>query len=130
MYTISCIFWTPNPQGEIQHKLAGSCIFTSVDFIILLEKLAAHTFTVPEKNRIRRNLEAYKPETVKKSGTTNRFFNQVMAYSSPKTRNIEKDIKVFLWSDLSKAMRKIVTKYQVEDGGVDIGERMTDPSQS
>jgi hypothetical protein len=126
MDTVSCVYWAPNPQGELQHKLAGRCIFTSVDIIGLLEKLAAHSFTVQEKNRIRRNLEAYKPETVKKNGTTNQFFDQLMGYKSPRTRNIEKDIKVFLWDDLSKALRKIVTKYQVDEGGVAIGERIAD----
>jgi hypothetical protein len=129
MLTISCIYWAPNPQGEIQHKLAGECIFTSVDIIILLEKLVAHTFTVKEKNRIRRNLEGYKPETVKKNGTTNQFFNQLMAYTSPRTRNIEKDIKVFLWDNITKALKKIVQKYQV-DGGIEIGEPMAEHSLS
>jgi hypothetical protein len=95
-----------------------------VDIISLLEKLVDNVFTLQEKNRIRRNLEGYKPETIKKEGSTGLFFNQVMAYSDPKTRNIEKDIKVFLWSDLTKALRKIVQKYNV-NGGIPIGTSMT-----
>jgi hypothetical protein len=118
MHTISCIRW--KPDSVEQHKLAGKCIFTSVDIITLLEKLVDYGFTVQEKNRIRRNLEGYRPETVKKEGNTNLFFNQVMAYTTPKVRNIEKDIKVFLWSDLTKALRKVVQKYHVQ-GGIAIG---------
>ena len=108
MITISCIRWIPSPPNEIRHKLSGQCVFTSVDIILLLEKLVGYTFDVQEKNRIRRNLEGYKPETVRKEGTTRQFFNQVMMYAQPKTRNIEKDIKVFLWKDLQKALKKVV----------------------
>lgn len=111
MITISCIRWIPSPANELRHKLAGECVFTSVDIILLLEKLVGYQFDVQEKNRIRRNLEGYKPETVKKEGTTRQFFNQVMLYAQPKTRNIEKDIKVFLWKDLAKALKKVVQKY-------------------
>jgi hypothetical protein len=111
MITISCIRWIPSPPNEIRHKLSGQCVFTSVDIILLLEKLVGYTFDVQEKNRIRRNLEGYKPETVRKEGTTRQFFNQVMMYAQPKTRNIEKDIKVFLWKDLQKALKKVVQKY-------------------
>jgi hypothetical protein len=116
MMTISCIRWAPGPPTEPQHKYAGQCVFTSVDIILLGEKLVDHNFRVHEKNRIRRNLEGYSPETVKKEGATHRFFNQIMSYSSPKTRNIEKDIKVFLWDTIIKAMRKIVQKYLANQG--------------
>jgi hypothetical protein len=129
MHTISCIRWKPGPHPVEQHKLAGKCIFTSVDIITLLEKLVGYGFTVQEKNRIRRNLEGYHPETVKKEGNTNLVFNQVMAYTSPKVRNIEKDIKVFLWSDLTKALRKVVQKYNLR-GGIAIGRPIAHPESS
>jgi hypothetical protein len=129
MHTISCVRWKPDLQQVEQHKLAGKCIFTSVDIITLLEKLVDYGFTVQEKNRIRRNLEGYRPETVRKEGMTNLFFNQVMAYTAPKVRNIEKDIKVFLWSDLTKALRKVVQKYHVQ-GGIAIGRPNPQPESS
>jgi hypothetical protein len=129
MMTISCIRWVHNAPGEIQHKFAGQCIFTSVDIISLLERLVDHKFSVQEKNRIRRNLEGYKPETVRKEGTTGSFFNQVMSYVSPKTRNIEKDIKVFLWSDITKALRKIIQKYHVNGNGPPLGRPTNTPTQ-
>jgi len=69
------------------------------------------SFDVQEKNRIRRNLEGYHPVTIKKEGDTFLFFNQLMSYHEPKTRNIEKDIKVFKWEYISKAMKTIFTKY-------------------
>jgi hypothetical protein len=111
MITISCIRWIPGPPYNLAHKLSGQCVFTSVDIILLLEKLVGYTFDVQEKNRIRRNLEGFKPETVRKDGKTGQFFNQVMLYAQPKTRNIEKDIKVFLWKDLQRALKKVVQKY-------------------
>jgi hypothetical protein len=128
MMTISCIRWSHNPPGEIQHKFAGQCIFTSVDIISLLERLVDHRFSVQEKNRIRRNLEGFKPETVRKEGATGPFFNQVMSYVSPKTRNIEKDIKVFLWADITRALRKIVQKYTIYEDGDPLGAPMDPPT--
>jgi hypothetical protein len=143
MITISCIRWIPSPSHELNHKLAGKCVFTSVDIILLLERLTRDNgqplFSVQEKNRIRRNLEGYHPKTVKKEGVTLRFFNQVMSYAQPKARNIEKDIKVFLWSDITKALRKIVQKYTL-NGSISLGrpnsesglssQAFTKPSQS
>ena len=120
MITISCIRWAPPPANEPPHRLAGKCVFTSVDIIMLMEKLVDFQFLVQEKNRIRRNLEGFRPETVKKDGNTQRFFNQVMNYVQPKTRNIEKDIKVFMWSDVGRALKKIVAKYRPH-GGVELG---------
>ena len=57
---------------------------------------------------------------MKKEGLTHRFFNQIMLYTNPKARNIEKDIKVFSWAIIAKAMRKIVQKYNA-NGGISIG---------
>ena len=52
-----------------------------------------------------------------------------MAYITPKVRNIEKDIKVFLWSDLTKALRKVVQKYHVQ-GGIAIGRPNAQPESA
>jgi hypothetical protein len=117
MHTISCVYFHPNEQGQLQHPYANQCVFTSVDVIKLIGKLVddPNADDVREKNRIRRNLEGLRPRTIKKEGSTNQFFNQLMGYSKPKTRNIEKDIKVFLWRDLTKALRKIIRQYVVND---------------
>lgn len=129
MITISCIRWIPNLPHELQHKYARKCVFTSVDIILLLERVVGKSFTVQEKNRIRRNLEGFHPETVKKEGITNRFFNQVMSYAHPKTRNIEKDIKVFLWSDITRALRKVFQKYHA-NGGISLGRTTSETTLS
>jgi hypothetical protein len=128
MLTISCVYFAPSPPEELQHNLAGQCVFTSVDIIVLMERVTNFAFNVQEKNRIRRNLEGFRPQTIKKEGTTFRFFNQLMGYTQPKTRNIEKDIKVFLWSDITKALKKIVQKYR-PNGDVQLGTRMPPPPQ-
>jgi len=117
MLTISCVYWYPNPAGELQHKSAGGCIFTSVDVINVIAQLADklksdRAVDIKEKNRIRRNLEVLGPQTVKKEGVTLQFFNQLMGYSSPKTRNIEKDIKVFQWHNISTALKKVMHQYK------------------
>ncbi|PHH50981.1 hypothetical protein CFIMG_004431RAa [Ceratocystis fimbriata CBS 114723] len=103
---VSCIWWQEN-QG---------CYITSVDTISLLEQLlvAPARFTVEEKNRIRRNLEGFKPATVGKAKPdTEEFFKVIMGFSNPKPRNIEKDVKVFAWSALENALKKIISKYSV-----------------
>jgi hypothetical protein len=101
---ISCIWW--------EEKQA--CYVTSVDTIHLLEQLLAapNRFGVDEKNRIRRNLEGFRPATVSKSrAESEEFFKVIMGFGNPKPRNIEKDVKVFQWKDLGQALQKIVSKY-------------------
>lgn len=99
---ISCIHW----DGK------GECFVTSVDTIYLLESLVAVRFTVEEKNRIRRNLEGFRPLTVSKAKADSEdFFKVIMGFPAPKPRNIEKDVKVFPWKILSLALKKIIGKY-------------------
>ncbi|GAA5896558.1 hypothetical protein JCM8208_004233 [Rhodotorula glutinis] len=112
----------PIAQSEyVQNAIVISCIFrdewnecfvTSVDAIYLLEALVGSRFTVEEKNRIRRNLEGFKPQTVSKSKPdAEPFFKLIMGFPNPKPRNIEKDVKVFPWKVLGPALKKIMSKY-------------------
>ncbi|TIB77497.1 hypothetical protein E3Q22_02273 [Wallemia mellicola] len=102
---ISCIF----------REDKNECFVTSVDAIYLLEALVGIRFTVEEKNRIRRNLEGFKPITVSKSKSESEaFFKLIMSFPNPKPRNIEKDVKVFPWSILSEALKKIISKYSAD----------------
>ena len=99
---ISCISW----EGK------DDCYVTSVDTIYLLEALVGVRFTVEEKNRIRRNLEGFRPLTVSKAkADSEEFFKVIMGFPAPKPRNIEKDVKVFPWKILSHALKKIIGKY-------------------
>ncbi|KAL4870087.1 hypothetical protein BDV12DRAFT_65645 [Aspergillus spectabilis] len=99
---ISCIYWDGKDE----------CFVTSVDTIYLLESLVGVRFTVEEKNRIRRNLEGFRPLTVSKSkADSENFFKVIMGFPAPKPRNIEKDVKVFPWKILSHALKKIIGKY-------------------
>ncbi|KAG0038867.1 hypothetical protein BGZ82_010583 [Podila clonocystis] len=99
---VSCIYWAEK----------NDCFLTSVDCIYLLESLIAVRFTVEEKNRIRRNLEGFRPITVSKCKPESaEFFKLIMSFPNPKPRNIEKDVKVFPWKVLSYALKKIIGKY-------------------
>ncbi|ROT36101.1 hypothetical protein SODALDRAFT_337250 [Sodiomyces alkalinus F11] len=101
---ISCIYWAERKE----------CYVTSVDTIYLLEQLvvAPNRFSVEEKNRIRRNLEGFRPQTVSKAkAESEEFFKIIMAFPNPKPRNIEKDVKVFPWKILESALKKIIGKY-------------------
>ena len=99
---ISCIWWEERQE----------CFVTSVDTIFLLESLVAVRFTVEEKNRIRRNLEGFRPMTVSKAKPdSEEFFKIIMGFPNPKPRNIEKDVKVFPWKILAHALKKIIGKY-------------------
>jgi hypothetical protein len=99
---VSCIWWEEK----------GACYVTSVDTIALLESLVAVRFTVEEKNRIRRNLEGFRPATVSKAKPeSEEFFKLIMGFPNPKPRNIEKDVKVFPWRILAGALKKIISKY-------------------
>ena len=99
---VSCIWWAEKNE----------CYVTSVDTIQLLESLVAVRFTVEEKNRIRRNLEGFRPATVSKTKLdSEEFFKLIMGFPNPKPRNIEKDVKVFPWRILATALKKIIGKY-------------------
>ncbi|KAI8891282.1 hypothetical protein K501DRAFT_289847 [Backusella circina FSU 941] len=99
---VSCIYWRERNDYYI----------TSVDCIYLLEGLIGVQFTVEEKNRIRRNLEGYRPCTVSKcKSDCAEFFKLIMGFPHPKPRNIEKDVKVFPWKILPSALQKIIGKY-------------------
>lgn len=100
---ISCIFWEERNQWYL----------TSVDTIALLESLiGCFKFPTDEKNRIRRNLQAYKPCTISKGKPESEsFFKLVMGFANPKPRSIEKDVKVFNWSTLEQALNKVISKY-------------------
>ncbi|CEP15094.1 hypothetical protein [Parasitella parasitica] len=99
---ISCIYW----------KERNDYYITSVDCIYLLEGLIGVQFTVEEKNRIRRNLEGFRPLTVSKcKPECADFFRLIMSFPHPKPRNIEKDVKVFAWKSLPSALTKIIRKY-------------------
>ncbi|CAK7218168.1 hypothetical protein SBRCBS47491_003412 [Sporothrix bragantina] len=108
---ISCIYWAEKQE----------CFVTSVDTINLLEQLVASParFTVEEKNRIRRNLEGFKPFTVSKAkAESEEFFKLIMGFGAPKPRTIEKDVKVFPWKILSQALKKIISKYSASPSAV------------
>jgi hypothetical protein len=99
---VSCIWWEDKDE----------CFITSVDTIYLLEQLVNVRFTVEEKNRIRRNLEGFRPSTVSKAKPDSEdFFKVIMGFPTPKPRNIEKDVKVFPWKVLAQALKKIISKY-------------------
>jgi hypothetical protein len=99
---ISCIYWASREGYFV----------TSVDAIFLLEQLVAQRFNIEEKNRIRRNLEEFRPLTVSRTRAESiEFFRLIMSFPSPKPRNIEKDVKVFSWRALPAACQKIIGKY-------------------
>lgn len=117
--TISCIWWEEKKE----------CYVTSVDTIYLLESLVAVRFTVEEKNRIRRNLEGFRPLTVSKSkAESEEFFKIIMGFPNPKPRNIEKDVKVFPWKILAHALKKIIGKYvSLKDLHIHCGKCLFEP---
>lgn len=99
---ISCIRW---PEKNID-------VVTSVDIITVIEHFVGQTLSVEEKSRIRRNLQFLKPYTITKSGAeSKRLFHSIMAMENPKPRNIEKNLKVFKWTDLFLAVTKVLSKY-------------------
>lgn len=119
--TITTKFTPVKPEARLKHSICVSCILweekgecyiTSVDTIHLLEQLVNVRFTVEEKNRIRRNLEGFRPKTVSKAKPdSEEFFKVIMGFPNPKPRNIEKDVKVFPWKVLAHALKKIISKY-------------------
>ncbi|KAL5584140.1 hypothetical protein FOVSG1_015491 [Fusarium oxysporum f. sp. vasinfectum] len=113
-------YWPAASAKEIRklvHESRVVVVFAAeVDIFYLLEQLIAapNRFSVEEKNRIRRNLEGFHPQTVSKAKPdSEEFFKIIMGFPNHKPRNIEKDIKVFPWKILESALKKNIGKYSV-----------------
>jgi hypothetical protein len=105
---ISCIYW---PRKQVY-------IYTSFGVIALLEAMinanadANANFTTEEKNRIRRNLESFKPTTLKDKAECNDILKLIMGFSKDKPRGADKKhIKIFTWEKLDPSLKKIFKKY-------------------
>jgi hypothetical protein len=107
MIVISCLYNFVDAKDE-----TNNYFFTSVDAIYLLECLMGTRHSTEEKNRIRRNLESFKPTTLQKNeGRWQDFYQRIMGYPNPKPRNIDKGLKVFSWGHLGQALKKIFGNY-------------------
>jgi hypothetical protein len=110
--TLSCIYISSRNSPFHQ-----KCIVTSFDMINLICWMIKKPgwFTVDERNRVRRNLEVFKPRTVRKDGPpgTAEVFNQITDFVDPKPHNIMKDFKVFEWKDVEGMMREMANKYEI-----------------
>ncbi|KAH9858639.1 hypothetical protein C2E23DRAFT_864511 [Lenzites betulinus] len=131
---VSCIYRSTDATGPSDTPRSKCCI-TSVDIIFLLECLVGDLFNIEEKNRIRRNLEGYRPTTVSKNKSgTEEFFQKIMDFPAPKPRNIEKDVKVFDWAVLPQALDKIISKYTLyplkKDGDASSSDTSATPMMS
>lgn len=115
---ISCIKWDERERYVV----------TSVDMILVLEYLVGEQFSIEEKSRIRRNLQFLKPSTITRSNNeSKRLFNSLMAMENPRPRNIEKDLKVFEWSELFVAVKKVLSKYSANPGASEVLIQPTAP---
>ena len=112
---VSCIYVPPEAS-----QMPNTCIITSFDFINLISWMLRKPawFTVDERNRVRRNLEIFNPQTLHKEGAYDVWdlFKQVTGYQHPKPWNIQKDFKVFDWSLIEAMMKEISKKYTVVVG--------------
>lgn len=69
--TISCIYWPEQNQY----------LYTSADLLDLLQFAVGGRLTSDEKNRLRRNWEAFKPQTISKTRKDEQsFFNTLMKF--------------------------------------------------
>ncbi|KAF2811519.1 uncharacterized protein BDZ99DRAFT_276956 [Mytilinidion resinicola] len=98
---VSCILWEEK----------GGCYITSTDIFVLLEFLLGVRMSKEQKDRIRRNLENFKPTTISKSGDTEKFFNVIMKFPNPMPRILIIAIKVFPWEVLGHVLIKSISKY-------------------
>jgi hypothetical protein len=98
---VSCIYY----ERKKLHYITG------VEVIVLLEFVLGLRFTTEDKYRIRRNLETFKPLTVAKSNEHDDIYELIMGFPDPKPRNIDKSVKIFLWSTLENILKNIASRY-------------------
>jgi len=70
---------------------------------------------VGERNRVRRNLEGFKPVTLHRESEPKRWdvYNQVVGYKNPRPWHIIKDFKVFNWEVVELMMLEIIRRYSI-----------------
>lgn len=95
----------------IWDRHSKTCYITSADVLSIMECLVGAPFYMTEKNRLRRNLEYARPQTVSKSGEFSQLFKLIMSYNEPRPRKIVKDTKVIKWDLLGKSLHKLISKY-------------------
>jgi hypothetical protein len=104
------------------HFRRGAVLFTSVDFIRIVEWIGCCQFYASEKGRIRRRIPKDKYDqcedrtisdqgTVLKSADLSSFYNRIMSYENPKVVKIRKAVKVFPWSRLGPMLEKAFRDY-------------------
>ena len=111
---ISCIYVPP----QARKNLGNTCIITSYDFIELVKWMInspAWFDDVGERNRVRRNLEGFKPVTLRRESEPKRWdvHNQVLRYKNPQPWHIMKDFKVFNWEVVELMMSEIIRRYSI-----------------
>jgi hypothetical protein len=114
---ISCIYVSGCPD------LGDTCVITSADFLSLVGWMLGNPedFDVTERDRIRRNMEIFRPVTLYKSkhtGSMWELYSQIIAYRNPRPLNITNDFKVFRWDNLEIMMRRMANSYGI------VGEEM------
>jgi len=101
-YSVCCFYW-----GQMK-----SYFFTGIDCIRLIEALTFKSYSLEQKNRIRRNLEGFHPLTVMGSKPICQdIFQLIMTVTKPRPKNFDRGIKVFPWEVLAIALIKIMAKY-------------------
>jgi hypothetical protein len=90
-------------------------------------------FTVKERNRVRRNLEVFKPRTIRKDGSPGvlEVYKHVTSFLDPKPYNILKEFKVFEWKHVEGMMLEMAKRYEivrdpVAEGVVGAGDKLGD----
>lgn len=89
----------------------GSTWITSVDVIKILSIVVnphGHQLSISEKNRIRRNIDTLRPLTV---GPEDERMSFMLGFPYPQPVNIAKSVKIYEWTGLEGALKKVVDKY-------------------
>ncbi|CAO3701266.1 unnamed protein product [Rhizopus stolonifer] len=97
---ISCIWWQEKDQYFV----------TSCDIVRIVEGLIGISLNKQHKNRMRRQLQSYSPMTIGKKydEEINTFYLQLIGFTTPSVKTIDKDIKIFRWEILEEALVKLV----------------------
>lgn len=97
---ISCIWWQEKDEYFV----------TSCDIVRIVEGLIGVSLNKQHKNRMRRQLQSYSPMTIGRryGEEINTFYLQLIGFTTPSVKTIDKDIKVFKWEILEEALVKLV----------------------
>lgn len=119
--TVHAAFCPIEPKEYVKRSIVVSCMYreatdecyiTSIDVALLLGALVSSRLSLADKQRIRRDLQTFQPETLHISPpNSEEFYDRIRRFDNPKVRKHSKRVTILPWKVLDQALFKVLDKF-------------------